>query len=98
MTLEERMREDARLLVLHYLREQTDYSANEYAIQAYLESLGHGYSADRVRSELAWLDEQGTLVVSGERIQVATLLLRGEDVAAGRAKVPGIARPRPGRG
>jgi hypothetical protein len=53
-----------------------------------------------VRSEIAWLAEQG-LATSDELpggLLVATLTERGSDVASGRASVPGVQRPNPGLG
>jgi len=50
-----------------------------------------------VRTDLAWLAEQGLLqtATTGD-VTMATLLTRGVDVAAGRAVVPGVKRPLPG--
>ena len=49
-----------------------------------------------MRGHLAWLDEQGLIVLAAGDIQIATLTLRGEDAATGSARIPGVARPRPG--
>ncbi|MBP6582960.1 MAG: hypothetical protein KA204_05780, partial [Chromatiaceae bacterium] len=53
-------------------------------------------SFDAVRGDLAWLAEQGLVLVTGGEIPVATLTVRGEDVARGRSQVPGVARKLPG--
>jgi hypothetical protein len=49
-----------------------------------------------VRTDIEWLGEQGLvtveLVVS---IRIATLSMRGLDVAEGRAQAPGVKRPSP---
>ena len=96
-TFAELIASDIRLVILRCLNEDPGYDLNESMLQAMLEALGHNLSRDRVRTELAWLAEQGlvtvALVVS---IQVATLTARGADVAAGRSTVPGVKRPRPG--
>ena len=47
-----------------------------------------------MRAELAWLAEQDLLKVEQlDRLQVATLTGRGQDVATGAATVPGVKRP-----
>ena len=89
--------EHQRLLVLQALESDPDYSHNEYVLSRYLQSRGHGISSDRLSTELAWLAEQGLLqleAVAG--FAVVKLTRRGEDVALGRTRVPGVARPRPG--
>ena len=93
-SLEEVISKDRRLVILRALNDQ-NYALNESILQAVLQELGHNVSRDVVRSELAWLEEQGlvTLSVAGGRITVATLTERGGDVATGRAKVPGVRRP-----
>jgi hypothetical protein len=55
---------------------------------------GIGVARDRVRTELAWLAEQGLVKVEAfESIRVASITRRGQDVAAGLATVPGVRRP-----
>ncbi|AFL75384.1 hypothetical protein [Thiocystis violascens] len=92
-----RLREDRRLLLLRMLQTQNDYTAHEHLLRGGLADLGHRISGDELRNHLAWLDEQGLLVLSAGPIQIATLTLRGEDVATGVARLPGVARPPPGR-
>ena len=93
-TFDDLLSKDRRLVILRALFDQ-NYTLNDSVLQAALEELGHNVSRDVVRSELAWLSEQGfvTLQVAGGRITVATLTERGSDVATGRAKVPGVRRP-----
>ena len=58
---------------------------------------GHDVSQDRVRSDLDWLQEQGLLTVRDiQDSRVATINGRGVDVSAGRTKLTGVKRPRPG--
>ena len=89
------LREDQRLLILRHLAQTDDYTAHEHLIRSALVAYGHRISSDAVRGHLAWLDEQGLVVVLGEDVKVARLTQRGEDVASGAARAPGIARPRP---
>ena len=86
---------DQRLVILQALEQDPGYSHNEAVLRSVLESVGHTVSRDALRTELAWLQEQGlvTITQAGD-IQVVRLTARGEDVALGRARVPAVARPR----
>lgn len=87
---------DRRLVMLRVLVEDAGYSQNEYVIQTCLEALGHNVSQDRLRTDLAWLAEQGLITVETvANVRVARLTGRGADVAEGRTTVPGVKRPRP---
>ena len=87
---------DRRLVILRLLHESGGYTANEYLIQAALDGFGHSVGRDLLRTELAWLAEQGLVTVQEVGgVQVATLTSRGDDVAEGRAVVPGVKRPEP---
>ncbi len=87
--------EDRRLVVLRVLAESSGYTANEFILQQMLEQFGHVVSIDRVRTDLAWLQEQQMLTISDVAdVQIAHITARGQDVAAGRTVVPGIKRPR----
>ena len=92
----ERVREEQRLILLQHLQAQNEYSSHEHLLREALAQLGQRISADALRAQLAWLEEQGLVMLAGEHIQVATLTLRGSDVATGATRVPGVARPRPG--
>ena len=93
---------DRRLVMLRVLVEDAGYSQNEYVIQTCLEALGHNVSQDRLRTDLAWLAEQGLITVetvganNHALVLVAKLTGRGADVAQGKTIVPGVKRPRPG--
>ena len=87
---------DARLCILQSLEADAGYDLNEHVLAAALEALGHSLSRDRLRGELAWLAEQGLATVTDvSGVHVARLTARGADSALGRARVPGVARPRP---
>lgn len=101
MGLAEILAADRRLCVLRFLAEDRDYTLNESLIQDTLSLVGHAVSRDAVRTELAWLKEQGLVTTQQEMLGskplvIATLTERGADVAAGRAEVPGVKRPAPG--
>ncbi|MEW6427315.1 MAG: ArsR family transcriptional regulator [Thermodesulfobacteriota bacterium] len=87
---------DMRLVLLRALCEDADYSHNEYVLKSILEQLGHRTSSDRLRTELAWLTEQG-LIITDDRagVVVARLTPRGKDVACGACVIPGVKRPEP---
>lgn len=88
--------EAARLTILQVLEQDVDYSHNQNILQTILESLGHSLSSDRIRTELRWLEEQGLISVeSVSGLLIAKLNQRGLDVAKGRSRVDGIARPQP---
>lgn len=89
--------EDRRLVILRFLAEAGgDYTLNTSVLQSALASVGHNCSRDQVETEAAWLAEQGLVEVERlGNVTVLRLTLRGADVAAGRASVPGIKRPAP---
>ncbi|MGO2703393.1 VpaChn25_0724 family phage protein [Pseudomonas helleri] len=88
------LRHDIRLVVLRLLVEMTAYRANSSVLTMALDNYGHTLSRDQVKTELHWLAEQGALTLSDVGpVLVATLTERGQDIAAGRARVPGIKRP-----
>lgn len=88
--------ESIRLALLQALEQDPGYSHNENILQMILASVGHDVSADRVRTELRWLEEQGLLAITtvGELL-IAKVTQRGVDVALGRSRVDGIGRVRP---
>lgn len=94
---EQHMRADRRLVLLRVLLHSPAYTGNEYMLQQMAEQLGHVVSADQIRTDLAWLAEQGLLTLETvQGVQIARLAGRGEDVARGRVEVPGVKKPRAG--
>ena len=88
--------ESMRRVTLELLREADGYELNIYILRSGLADFGFRPSLDKLRAEISWLAEQGYLSardVGGTVI--ATLRERGQDVAAGNAQVPGVARPEP---
>lgn len=90
--------EDLRLSILRLMAPQEGYALNEFVIASGLKRLAHLVSRDRLRTELAWLEEQGLLtseeVMGG--VRVARLTDRGLAVSQGVAVTPGVKRPAPG--
>lgn len=88
------LRQDMRLVILRLLVEMPAYRANSSVLNTALDSYGHAVSRDQVKTELQWLAEQGALTLEEMGpVLVGTLTTRGQDIAAGRARVPGIKRP-----
>lgn len=88
------LRQDMRLVILRLLVEMPTYRANSSVLNAALDSYGHSVSRDQVKTELHWLGEQGAVSLDDiGPVLVATLTERGQDIAAGRARCPGIKRP-----
>lgn len=90
------LRADRRLVILRLLADGDDYAVNLYLLHAAMPGFGHVVSVDAIEADLAWLEEQGLVTVSETGgLKIARLTNRGDDVATGRARVPGVKRPRP---
>ncbi|ENY6783327.1 ArsR family transcriptional regulator [Providencia rettgeri] len=88
------LREDARLVTLRLLSEMPAYTSNSSILHGALARFGHHPSRDLVKTELRWLEEQGLVTLEDiGPVLVVKLTARGEDVAMGRATVPGVKRP-----
>lgn len=97
MAMKQIMNEHQRLVILRLLGEVPGFDLNESILQDGLNAYGLDISRDGLRTQLAWLAEQD--LVRLDKVgctQKAVLTARGEDVANGRALVPGIKRPRAG--
>lgn len=95
----ESYREDRRLVLLRLLSEQPGYRTNSSILHAGLDKLGISATRDDVHTDLAWLRDQGLLLLDNipevPHLYIAEITFRGSDVAAGRAIVPGVSRPSP---
>lgn len=98
MSYQDFQTEGRRLGILRILRRRNQFTSNEYSLNDELGgNYGHHVSKDQLHTDLAWLEEQGLVICQQPRAGwIATLTSRGADVAEGRARVPGIARPLPG--
>lgn len=95
MSFADLLSQDRRLVILRFLNEDTDRTLNTSILQDALDRVGHGCSRDCVETECSWLAEQG--LVEAEKIGPVTVVRltgRGQDVAEGKATVPGVKRPR----
>ena len=91
----EALAERRRLLILKYLLERNAYTASSVDIRQSIAILGHDVSHDRIANDLAWLEEQDTIIRQAQGT-VVTLTSRGGDIAECRTSIPGISRPLPG--
>ncbi len=95
-TYQKHVEADRRLVILRLLSEAHGFDLNSSIIQDALAEFGHRPSRDLLHTELLWLQEQGLLITREvTSVLVAELTQRGEDVAKGRASVPGVKRPAP---
>jgi hypothetical protein len=96
-TFHDLLQADRRLSLLRTLTDAPNYTANQYLLQTALAAIGHDAPHDTIRADLGWLAEQGLVINQFPGgVWVATLTLRGQDVAAGRAVIPGVKRPMAG--
>lgn len=97
-TLAETLAEDRRGVILRILVDQGDFSLNEGVLQDALDRVGHKVARDLIRDDLAWLQRHGLASVAelnGGSLWIANLTKRGEEVAQGRERVPGVKRSSP---
>lgn len=88
------LRQDQRLVMLRLLAELPGYTSNSSVLVQLLEQFGHVMTRDQVKTELAWLAEQGLVTTDDAgSVLMAKITERGADVAAGRARQPGVKRP-----
>lgn len=88
------LREDQRLVLLRTLSELPGYRSNSSVLNQMLNSYGHHMSRDATKTELVWLSEQGLVSMEDlDTVLIVRLTERGADVAAGRARVPGVKMP-----
>jgi hypothetical protein len=88
---------DIRLSILLILLHSGAYEHNQYVIRTALTLPKHAHhiSMDKLRTELAWLSEQGLVTLAQGDVWAAKLTARGMDVANGIAQQPGVKRPEP---
>lgn len=86
--------EDRRLVILRSLMDCNN-EANESILNDCLDAYGHNVSRDVVRTQINWLQEQGLVTVEDlHGFFIVTITGRGQDVAEGRTRVPGVKKPR----
>ena len=97
--MDQLIREDARLIILKALRDQTDERLNSSLLLEIIETFG-GIRKTRewLHGELDWLAEMGAVkLTSAGSIKIATLTEKGAHHLERRIMIEGIKRPsRPG--
>lgn len=92
----QRLAAHRRISILRTLAAAPGYGGNDSLLQMMVEDFGLTASRDQVRSDLAWLRDQGLVTlreIAG--VYIAQSTTQGLDVAAGRITVPGVQRPSP---
>lgn len=96
MSYAQTVRQHLRLTILRLLADDPDYTLNDSIITDLTPDYGFSPSRDQVRTELAWLRDQGLVRFDDDKsIIIAELTQTGADVAVGRAANPGVKRPSP---
>ena len=96
MTYHDVLAQDRRLLILQGLAEAEGYALRETVLARLLEAQGEHIGHVRLRSQLEWLRD--ALLIDLDQSAdpwLAKITRRGLDVAAGKTRVAGVARPLP---
>lgn len=100
-TFAETMRQERRLVLLRCLADVDGYKASDAVLRTALEHYGFTVGRDTLRADISFLKEHTLVKVeemtppSGADLWMVHLLPAGDDVARGRARHYGIARPEP---
>lgn len=90
------MRNDARLVILKELNNQTDYRLNETMLHTVLVTYGHNRTRNWLRTQLRELKDLGALKLhEAGSVFVAEILTAGQDHVERRSVIEGVARPSP---
>ena len=94
----DRLASHARLAILRFLEDATQYTSNVSMLAALLPDVGLPMTRDQIATEARWLEEQGLVNCEEHRegFIIVTATQRGVEAARGIASVPGVERPRPG--
>ena len=94
MDFKTRVSQEQRITILQALAEDTDYRINDAMLQTFLGALAMDVSLDKLRNQLAWLEEMELVTVEKvSTMHIAKLTQRGLDVAKGRSGCDGVAKP-----
>jgi hypothetical protein len=90
------IREDARLIILRELHQQSNYSLNDSLLRETLESFGIARTRDWVREEINYLADIGAVSRTAVgSVVVATLMPKGVEHVERRLTIEGVKRPSP---
>lgn len=94
MSFDNLVRQEARLIILRALEEQSDGRLNSELLRVTLETYGIAKSRDWVHDELNWLASMSAVtVVTAGTVRVAQLTAKGSDHVARRLVIEGVKRP-----
>jgi hypothetical protein len=90
------IREEARLIVLRALHEQTNYASSDSVLQQVLETYGIAKTREWVREEISYLDRIGAVSKQTHgSVVIAQLLDKGVEHVERRLVLEGVKRPSP---
>lgn len=94
---EHHLTQNARLVILRALAQQTDFRLNQTILMHELDRFGHRRSREWLRTQLLKLQELGAIsVMEAGTIMVATLTGLGLAHVERREVIDGVDRPSPG--
>lgn len=93
---EQRLTEDARLIILRALADDNSGTLNEVILAAELDRFGHRRSRNWVRTQMEALRELGAVGMSeAGSVKIATISKLGQAHVERREVIDGVARPSP---
>lgn len=96
MSYQDVLAEERRLLILRGLAEAGGYALRETVLARLLEAQGENIGHVRLRGQLEWLRDALLIELDQARDPwLAQITRRGLDVASGKTRVAGVARPLP---
>lgn len=88
------IRQDARLIILRALSEQTDNTLHSGFLDATLRRFGIRKDREWVHDELRWLEDRGALsLIGASSVLVATLTEKGQRHLDREIAIEGVKRP-----
>lgn len=94
MSFEQRVREEARLIILRTLAEQIDGRLNSALLRDHLVTFGITKAREWVHQELRYLAEMGAItLVDVTSVKVACITTLGQQHVAREALIEGVKRP-----
>lgn len=88
------LEEDACLVILRELADQTNGSLNDSMLTEVCKAFGHDRSRDWVRARIRRLQEVGAVrLQEAGSVLIATIIQPGEDHVRGRIILDGVKRP-----
>lgn len=87
-------REHRRIAILRHLDALPQYGANASILLDVVRGVGVATTADQMRGELSWLEEQDLVRLQhNDTFTLAEITSRGSEVAQGNVIAPGVKRP-----